>query len=76
MVGLDNQMLTSLVIEFGCGQREDREKDLVQARVARPRMWTSQMTVVTLVVEEVVAYCPWLLCLLVIEVDMLLWLCA
>ena len=69
MVGLDNQKLqrlTSLVTEFGCGLRDDREKDPVLAKVARPRMRTSQMTVETLVVEEVVDCCPWLLCLLVV----------
>ena len=75
MVGLDMrklQMLTALlsmqVVEnvnrsFHGMQREDQEKDLVQAMVARPRMRTSQMTEVTLAVEEVVGYCcPWLLC--------------
>ena len=39
-------------------QREDQEKDLVQAMVARPRMLTSQEKEVTLEVEEMVVYCP------------------
>ena len=71
MVGLDDQMLTSLVIELWHTQllgirREDQEKGLVLARVAHPRMRTSQMTVETLVVEEVVDCCPWLLLMLVV----------
>ena len=46
-------------------QREDQEKDLVQAMVTRPTTLTltSQEKEVTLEVEVMVGYCcPWLLC--------------